>query len=142
MPLIDEDYFRETFSVSEDIKPDQITRPLGAASRRLKAWVGAAVYADALLQNPQDADRKADLQLAEAFLGMHFAIIGVNTRIDTSGVVKTKKMEGQTVVTFLTPGEVRQLTQNYLDQAEEIARPYMLSDGTPEAEFTVVEGDS
>ena len=134
--LINEAAFREMFSISSDIGSGQIVRHLGAASRRLKAWVGALAYADAALTTAvQDADRQADLQLAEAFLGMHFAIIGFNTRIDTSGMVKTKKVEGNTVITYLSPGEVRILTQNYLDQAEEIARPYMLEDGTPVPEF-------
>jgi hypothetical protein len=133
--LINEAAFREMFSISSDIASGQIVRHLGAASRRLKAWVGATAYADAATETPTDTDRQADLQLAEAFLGMHFAIIGFNTRIDTSGMVKTKKVEGNTVITYLSPGEVRILTQNYLDQAEEIARPYMLEDGTPVPEF-------
>jgi hypothetical protein len=129
--LIVEADFRAMFSISPDITSGQIVRHLGAASRRLKGWVGPDVYADAGNSHPTDPDRAADLQLAEAFLGMHFGIVGFNTRVDTSGVVKTKKMEGNTVVTFLGPAEVRALTQNYLDQAEEIARPYLLADGTP-----------
>ena len=131
------------FSIGDpDLKSGLLVRHLGAASRRLKSWVGADAYADAAAQNPEDADRQADLQLAEASLAMHFAILGINTRIDVGGVVKSKKVEGNTVLSFLSPGEVKQLTQNYLEQAEEVARPYMLSDGTPEAEFAIVGDDS
>jgi hypothetical protein len=140
--LIDVSTWKDMFSIGDkDFNPKWVERHLGAGSRRLKGWVGVEAYTDAASSNPADADRKADLQLAEAFLGMHFAILGFNTRLDVGGVIKTKKVEGNTVITFLSPSEVKQLTQNYLEQAEEIARPYMLADGTPSPEIEILEAE-
>jgi hypothetical protein len=130
---------REYFEIVPDINDKRLTPCVGAASRRLKGWVGTEAYADALSSTPTDASRKADLELAEAQLAMHFAVPGLNTKITPGGVVKSERADNAgTVLSFLTPTEVRQLAQIYLDQAEETARPYLLSDGTPEAEFAVV----
>ena len=137
--LIDDYALREMFEISSDIKPTRTNRAIGAASRRLRQWVGEAAYADAASDNTENKDRRADFQYAEAHLAMHFALPGLNTKHTPGGVVKTTKVEGNTVISYLTPAEIKQLAQLYLDEAEEIARPYMLSDGTPEAEFTVVE---
>lgn len=138
--LIDAAKLREEYEIHKDIKDARLTPCIGAASRRLAGWVGETVYADALTQQTEDALRKADLETAEGALAMHFALPRINTNISPKGgVLKTVKVEGNTVNSYLTPAEVKQLSQLYLDQAEEIARPYMLSDGTPEAEFTVVD---
>lgn len=140
--LITVENFRECFAISEDIAPGRITPHIGSASRRLKKWVGEEAYSDALSETPQDALRQADLKSAEAALAMHFAVAGLNTNITTRGVVKTAReggtMGGNTVFSYLTPNEVRQLGDVYLDQAEEIARPYALADGTPDAGIEVV----
>jgi hypothetical protein len=138
----DETNLYNRYDISKDIKAARLTPHIGAASRRLKSWVGAAAYEDALSNQPQDELRQDDLKSAEAALAMHFALPGMNTAITPKGIVKTTKeggqMAGNVVFSYLTPGEVRQLVQAYLEQAEEIARPYMLSDGTPEPEFEIV----
>lgn len=134
---------RNRFDISKDIKDGRLLPHIGAASRRLKAWVGADAYTDALSNAPFDPLRQADLQNAEAALAMHYAVPGLNSNVTTRGIVKTTKeggsMAGNVVFSYLTPGEIRQLSQTYLEQAEEIARPYMLSDGTPDAEVQIVE---
>jgi hypothetical protein len=134
---------RNRFDISKDIKDARLLPHIGAASRRLKSWVGADAYDDALSSSPQDALRQDDLKNAEAALAMHFALPGLNSKVTATGIVKTTKeggaMAGNTVFSYLTPNEVKQLVQTYLEQAEEIARPYMLSDGTPEAEFAITE---
>jgi hypothetical protein len=139
--LIDVTALKGYFDISKDIKDGRLTPHIGAASRRLKQWVGALVYADALSAETTDALRKADLQFAEASLAMHYAIPGLNSKITPSGVVKSAKeggaMAGNVVFSYLTPREITELAQIYLDQAEEIARPYMLTDGTPAAELTI-----
>lgn len=143
--VIDATELRDYFEIkSPDIKDERLTPHIGAASRRLKGWVGAEAYADALLEEPSDPTRQADLKFAEAALAMHFALPGLNTNITTRGVVKTQREGGApgggTVFSYLTPIEITQLSRTYLDQAEEIARPYMLSDSTPDAEFEIAEG--
>jgi hypothetical protein len=139
--LIDLDDFREMFSISAEIAAGRLNRHLGAASRRLRGWVGAAVYEDAAAGTPVDLDRKSDLQMAEGALAMHFALLGLNTQLRHSGIVKTERVEGDTVISYLGPVELRQLTDQYLEQAEEVARPYMLSDATTEAAFGFVDAE-
>ncbi len=126
--LIDIDLLREMFSISSDIVDGQLGGPLGAASRRLRGWVGNGVYEDAAALTPLDADRTAELKLAEANLAMHFALLGLNTQLRPSGVVKTERVEGDTVINYLTPAEIKQLADQYLNQAEEIVRPYAIDD--------------
>jgi hypothetical protein len=127
------------FEISKDVKDTRLTPGIAVASRRLRLWVGDDVYTDALAEAPQDADRAADLKSAEAWLAMYFALLGMNTKITPGGVVKTSKVEGNTVIQYLTPAEIRELARLYFDQAHEIARRYMLTDETPEAEFAVLE---
>lgn len=140
--LINATKLRDYFALSSDIKDPRLTPHIGTASRRLKRWVGDVAYADAAAEVPQDADRAEDLKNAEAALTMHFALWGLNTNLTVNGVLKTRKEVGSQnaniQTTYLSPAEVRQLAQGYLDQAEEIARPYALADGTPEAEVAVV----
>ena len=140
--LINVTTLRDYFAISTDIKDGRLKPHIGAASRRLKGGVGAEGYADALAEAPQDADRAEDLKNAEASLSMHFACLGLNTNLTVNGVLKTRKEVGSQhaniQTTYLTPTEVRQLAQAYLDQAEEIARPYVLADGTPVDDFLVV----
>lgn len=136
--LINAISLREYFDISADIIDGRLTPHIGAASRRLKAWVGAEAYADALEVAPTNPLRAEDLKNAEAALAMHFAVPGLNTKLTPGGVVKTSKVEGNTVLSYLTPNETRQLKELYLEQAEELARPYALADGTPDAEFALV----
>ncbi|MGE0133043.1 MAG: hypothetical protein AB7U82_33620 [Blastocatellales bacterium] len=140
--LINESDMRAMFDIHADVASGRLTRAIGAASRRLKSVVGADAYADALSGAPVNADRKEDLKLAEAHWCMHFAIVGLNTQIRSAGLVKTEKVEGKVTVQYLTPKEVRELGELYLDQAEEIARPYALADGTPAAPFEFAEVDT
>jgi hypothetical protein len=133
MPLIDEAQFKQIFSVSKDIGNGRLTLQIGAASRRLKRWVGDAAYADALAGSPANQDRSDDLQLAEAYLAMHFVLVSLNTVITPGGLLITSREEGQRPTTYFTPAQTQQQAQIYFDQAEEIVRPYVTSDGTPSA---------
>lgn len=141
--LIDAAKLRDYFAIDSTVKDGRLTPHTRAASRRLKGWVGAEAYADALAAEPTNPQRAADLMDAEAALAMHYAVPGLNTKITAGGVVKTVKETGAVstpvVTSYLTPNEVRQLAEIYLDQAEEIARPYALADGTPSAEVAIVE---
>lgn len=135
--LITVDDLREIFAIDEQIGPKRFDRALSAASRRLRSWVGDAAYDDALSQTPVDLGRADDLELAEAHLTMGFAVLGINTALRTTGVVRTEKVEGNVTITYHSPGEITQLQQEYLDTAEMIARPYMVTAGTPPAPAVV-----
>jgi hypothetical protein len=134
---------RESYSIDSTVKDGRLTLHVGAASRRLKGWVGAEKYEAAQGDSPSDAEAAEDLKAAEAALAMHYAILGLNTKITAGGVVKTVKETGSVsapvVTSYLTPNETRQLAELYLEQAEEIARPYALADGTPGPELSIVE---
>lgn len=115
------------FSINEDtdeVPSEQINPSLGAASRRMKAWVGEEIYTDALSDTPTDSDRKLELTMAESYLAMHFALPGLNINVSNKGVVKTEKVEGDAVLQYLTPNEVKTAAADFLARAEEIATPY------------------
>ena len=110
--LITTETLLEYFEIKQpDIKSGRLTPAIGAASRRLRKWVGDDVYSDALGEPPTDADRADDLKMAEAWLVMYFALLGLNTKITPGGVVKTTKVEGNTIHQFLTPREMKELAQ-------------------------------
>lgn len=138
--LITETELRAQFDIHTDVRPERVTFAIGAAARRLKNLVGAAAYADALLDDgATDAERRADLDYAEALLAMHYCLLGLNTQIRPSGVVKTEKVEGETVVQYLTAKEIFELSRQYLDIAEEVIRPYALLSDVPDAQVELVE---
>ena len=131
--LITEPILREMFDIHKDVKSGRLTRHIGAASRRMRTMIGDEAYADALLDSPTNAERKEDFIQAEASLAMHFAVFGLNTVVRPSGLVKTEKVEGDLVLQYMTPKDMADLSQLYLEMAEEILRPYALADGTPHA---------
>jgi hypothetical protein len=122
--LIDANRLRLIFAIGPDVSDERLGPFIAVASTRLRGWVGDEVYEDAASSVPVNAERKADLELAEADLAMHFALLGLNTQLRSNGVVKTERVEGAAIVSYLIPSEIRQLAEEYLNQAEEIVRPY------------------
>lgn len=137
--LISEPELRGMFDIHKDVEDSRLTPAIRAASRRLRSMIGDAAYTDASGDTPVDQDRKEDCQYAEAVLAMHYALTGLNTQVRAQGVVKSEKQEGQVIVQFLSPKEMGELAGLYLDQAEEIIRPYK-SDELP-ATAEIVETD-
>lgn len=135
--LISVDDLRALFGIADAIKDERFSRALAAAGRRMREWVGDEVYEDALLEVPEDDTRKETLAYAEAHLVMHFAVLGINTALRPKGIVRTEKVEGDTVLQYHSPKEIADLQALYLAEAEQIAAPYLLSNGTVEA-FAVV----
>jgi hypothetical protein len=128
------------FDIHQDVEATRLTPAIRAGSRRLRSMVGETAYTDALSGSPSNADRKEDLQYAEGCLAMHFSVLGLNTQIRPAGVVKTEKIEGETVVQYLSPGEIASLAQLYLDQAEEIVRIYVAGELPATAEIVETDG--
>lgn len=123
--LITEGEFRTAFNIAEEVASAQLSRPLAAAARRLKSWVTAEAYADAVLDDAAvDQDRRHELDYAEVLLAMHFAILGLNTQITPDGVVKAAKDEGNTVLQYMNPKETNELRESFLEQALGIIEPY------------------
>lgn len=121
--LIDTDYLRTNFDIGADISDPRLVSRIGAASRRLRHWVGDDVY-QSVLNGSEAADRRIDFKLAEANLTMHFAIVSINAPVTTKGVVKAMKGEDNAVISYLTPNETAQLKELFLQEADEIIRPY------------------
>lgn len=127
--LITEAEFRAFFSIDSDagVSSQQITPGLGAASVRVKGWVGAATYADAEADDAAaDQIRRNALDMAEAYLAMYFNLPGFNTGVTERGMPKTWTTEGGMVIANLTPKEMSELQKIYLDMAETSAGPYMV----------------
>jgi hypothetical protein len=125
---------RTIFSISDDITDDRLARHLRAGSRRLRSWIGDDFYESAA----SDADVKTELELAEAHLAMHFALLGLNTQLRSSGLVKTERVEGDTVISYLSPAEVDQLAQQFMNAADEISRPWWTVDATVNSDLVVI----
>jgi len=102
----------------------------GPAARRLKEWVGDGAYADAELATPADPDRAAALKDSEAYLVLYFAVPRMNMVITGSGIV-TYKTDGMSAdeQTFLKPGELEELRQVWLRDAENACRQYIIPAG-------------
>lgn len=132
--LIDATEFRARFDISPDITDQRITPHIGAASRRLRRWVGDTAYLQAV--GGVDADAKADLQQAEAYLAYHYALAGMHFNLTTKGVVATSMSgEGKEMRKYLLPAEVAQLSAQMLELAREITEPYSILDGTPDTSW-------
>lgn len=132
--LIDATEFRSRFDISTEITDQRITPHIGAASRRLRRWVGEAAYLQAVAG--VDADAKADLQQAEAYLAYHYALAGMHFNMTTKGVTATAMAaEGKEVRRYLSPAEVAQLSAQMLELAREITEPYSILDGTPDTSW-------
>lgn len=134
--LISVEEFLQYFDISEDVEARRIEPHVGAASRRLRKWVGAEIYQNALSENEEFENLQADLKNAEAHLTFHFAIAGLNYPLSSKGIVATSaSSEGKEMRKYLTPDETAKVSEQFLELAREICEPYLLKDGTPEVGF-------
>lgn len=140
--LITVEDLRQIFNISEDIGEHRLSRHIAAASRELREWVGDEAYDDAVSAEPTDESRAEDLELAEAHLAMHFAILGLNTALRPTGIVKTERVENQVSISYHSPSEIVALQQAYMETAESLARPYTLVEETTEVFGVAVGGSS
>ncbi len=146
--LIDDAGFRGRFDVSADILASRVNPAIGAASRRLKRWVTADVYAAtvAIITNgsptADEAEQLADLQNAEAHLAYHFAISGFNAPLESKGVLLTARSGegGHEIRTYLSPNQTAMLSEQMIELAREIAGPYIAA--VDDSGITVVRGCS
>ncbi|KAK0039546.1 hypothetical protein Bpfe_031031 [Biomphalaria pfeifferi] len=122
--LIDATFLRGQFDIHPDILDSRLERNIGAASRRLRKWVGEDMY-QSVLGKADDDPLHLDFKLAEANLAMHFAILGLNTPITSKGILQNTRSKDFSVITYLSPDKIAEVRQMYLDQAEEIVRDYL-----------------
>ena len=129
--LNDVDSLRAAFAIDGEVDDERLAIALAPAESRIKLWVGDEAYNDAIASSPSDALRSSVLKSAAAHLAMGYLILGLNTPIRPTGIISSEAVEGNKTISYLRPNEVTTLQQMYLDKAEEIARPYLLVDGTP-----------
>lgn len=138
-PLLTVEEFIDMFGeVDTPSKTTQLKRPLGVALRRIKAWVGDAVYA-AAAEAGEDDEIRNDLQFAAGYLAMHFLIANFNTVVRAGGIVKTEKTEGNTVMAYLEPDQTAKRAQEFFDLADEAATPYKLATTASTVETVIDE---
>lgn len=126
--------FQEMFGeIDTPSASTQVKRPLGAAARRIRSWVGETVFNAAVAADPEN-ETKLDLQLGCSYLAMHFLIANFNTVVRSGGIVKSEKAEGDTVLSYLTPQETQLRAQEFFDLADEICRPYKLTEAAATVE--------
>lgn len=145
--LVTKDELRELFDIVSEIKDARLNFCVSAASRQLKAWVGAAVYTDALKgTEATDKDRAAQLKASESYLAAYHTLLNAGLRLRPSGVVKQEQdasgnMGGRGVINqYLSPQELSQLCDQYLEQATEMAAPYRQQASSPRAGTLTLKG--
>jgi hypothetical protein len=138
--LITVDELREIFDIDPGISEKRFERHLVAAGREMRTWVGDEAYDDALAAVPNDETRAEALALAEAHLAMRFAIVGLNSPLRPTGVVSEERVEGNTLVRYLTPKQIAELKEEYLETAQSIAQVYLVVDESDEPFGAVVGG--
>ncbi len=148
--LIDVTELRARFDIHPSVKPERLQPCIRAASRRLRQWVGASLYTTVLAQNlpdkssltPDEVDRVTDLQDAEGYLAMHFAILGLSTQVRAQGLIEEEKLsEGGTIIRLMNFQRTQDVIAEYLRQAEEMARPYLATTVESSFEFADIAED-
>jgi len=91
---------------------------LPAARRRLKTWVTAAYYADAILATPTDADRAEAVAEAEAHLTVAEGLPTWSRRIGSAGNLSSGRDGDKNSWTLRTVDEVNQEVSRHLAAAE------------------------
>lgn len=131
--LLDTTELRERFDIHRDIGVPRLDMTLRSGARRLREWVGAALYAEVVAQRLADTstlteaqqDRLNDFKDCEAHLAMHFLVLNVQTQVRKQGLVAEEKLaEGGTIIRLHNAEAMETYVENYLQQAEEIIRPY------------------
>lgn len=147
--LIDVAALKARFDIHTSVKDERLKPGIRAAARRLKVWIGATLYAQVIVDAANYAglteDGKArvdDLKDAEAYLAMHFLILGLQTQVRAQGLVAEEKLaEGATVIRLLNPQATAQMIELYLQQAEEMAKPYKVDVIASSFEFGLIENE-
>jgi hypothetical protein len=103
---------------------------LRAGTRRLKAWIGAAIYAAALAEAGALTDRYCALRDAEALLAKYYLLPEINTVIAGNGGVINSittggvNLPGQTTRYYM-PNDIEKERSRLLEDAYALTKPYI-----------------
>lgn len=137
------------YQISKDVIAARITPYIEEASERLREWVGDAAYDDALDTPSLSAlsaseqrfitRRRKVLATIEGDLTMSYLIINLNTIVTPRGLITEAREEGQTVVRYLSPAQVREQAAIWFDQAQMMASRYLVNGNVPAAQIEFAE---
>jgi len=120
---------------------DEILLPFfGPASRRLAGWVGQEAYADGEDPSPTDPDRAAALKDGEAYLALFYVAPRINMVIADSGIVsyQTNSTTNDNI-TYLTPKQLRELREVWLQDAVSACEGYIIKAGVAMGQATAAD---
>ena len=128
--IADGTHVRALGGLPSSIDDNTLAPFFGPAGRRLQEWVGSDSYSDAEQSSPVDADRKAALKDAEAYLALYYAAPRLNMVMSDSGIV-TYKTDGTSSdeFTYLAPKDLEELRQVWLRDAVSACRPHIIKAG-------------
>lgn len=146
MTLITVAALRAQFNIDETIGDPMLEHAVASGSLVVSKYVGAAAYADA--GNPieggsgtipvlegvpivytTDPVRKAMLEAGELRAAMYYLILAVGAGLRRGGLVKTEQdaagpLNGTVLNSYLNPKELRELREQYLEEALSFLAPY------------------
>lgn len=122
---------RDIFNVVIEISNQRLSFCLLAARRTLRGWVGSESFEDALLTEPENAERADALKSSEANLAMYHLLLNTGARIRPFGVVVSEQDAASPVTDgsvhqYLPPAELQLLRKQFFDTAAELAEPYRI----------------
>jgi hypothetical protein len=128
MPISTLNEVRETGNLPAKIDDKFLTPHHLAAARRLKRWVGEALYAAVAAE--EESERRAAFIRAEAFLTLAEAMAALNLRMNASGgfemtshFAQSEGMAGTT--RFMTPAEIEQAAAAFVTQARDAVADWL-----------------
>lgn len=130
------DEIRAKFNIQSNAFSEQIDSAISSAQRKIRVWVGATFYAEAVDPTPPvDPDelvRYESVIDAHSWLTMYYLSRAVGSKYSGDGVIKQAQDAGSPAFNsqiltneYLTPDELGKNEKRYYDTAEDIAGPYL-----------------
>lgn len=131
MAWLDETQIRNKFNLHTG-HSSQIQSAIESAGRKMRRWISEAHYAEAIGEEPADADELLRYQTildAHAFLTMYYLAVSVGSKLAPDGFIKQAQSPSGTGLQsatnqYLTPAELAAKKQEYYDMAWDIVEPY------------------
>jgi len=104
----------------KDVTDAELEPFVNRAVNRLKKIVGEIIYADAAATTPENAERAADLKMAEAYFVLYYALSKLNMVWVSGGGIAHQGQVGDTLFKFHSPKEIEEQRQMYLNEIDSI----------------------
>jgi len=117
-------HVRDSFNLPDTIESDLILVHLPAAQRKIKRWVGADAYEDAISQAPENTERAAAVRDGEARLTGWYGLLDWARRAGAQGIIQSGA-DGDKSYSLKTTGDLERERQAAFDMAEDILSEYV-----------------